>query len=156
MRVAMASIDDMSSWLSLAAEVEPLFGPMVNDPGFHNALRATIERGDAFCVREDDGPPGTALLGAIMFSGSGSNYKIGWLAVSERSRRNGLGRMLTDHVLSLVTPPATITVTTFREDEPDGRPARRLYESFGFEPGELRESHGFPRQVFTKTMSGTG
>lgn len=153
MRVEIASIDDIPSWLSLAAEVEPLFGaPMANDPCFHGALRRTIERCDAFCIREDDGLPGTPLMGAIMFSGSDHDYKIGWLAVSERSRRNGVGRMLMEHVLSLVTPPATITVTTFCEEEPDGRPARKLYESFGFEPTELIEHNGCPRQIFTRII----
>jgi len=153
MRVAMASTDDTPSWLSLAAEVEPLFGPMVGEPAFRNALREAIECGDAFCVREGDGPPGTALVGAIMFSGSGSDYRIGWLAVAKGSRRKGIGRMLVEHVLSLVTPPVRITVTTFREDRPEGRPARRFYESLGFRPGELREVHGLPCQAFTKTMS---
>jgi len=156
MRVEKASIDDIPSWLSLAAEVEPLFGPMVDDPGFHNALRGAIECGGAFCVREADGPPGAALVGAIMFSGSGSDYKIGWLAVAERSRRNGVGRMLAEHVLRLAVPPATITVTTFREDEREGQPARRFYESLGFRPGGLRESHGLPRQVFTKAIDQHG
>ncbi len=152
MRVEKASIDDIPSWLSLAAEVEPLFGPMVDDPGFHKALWGAIECGGAFCVREADGPPGTALMGAIMFSGSGSSYKIGWLAVAKRSRRNGVGRRLMELVLALAVPPATITVNTFREEEQEGQPARRFYESFGFRPGELRESHGLPRQVFTKTV----
>jgi ribosomal protein S18 acetylase RimI-like enzyme len=149
MQVALASIDDIPSWLSLATEVEPLFGPMVNDPGFHKALRETIECAGAFCVREDDGPPGVALLGAIMFRRSDSSYKVGWLAVTKKARRKGIGRLLLEHVLSSVISPATITVTTFREDEPEGLPARRFYESLGFQPGELRESRGLPRQVFT-------
>jgi ADP-ribose pyrophosphatase YjhB (NUDIX family) len=63
MRVDTAQLDDMPNWLALAAEVEPLFGPMVDDPGFTNALRANIQRGTACCVRENDGPPGTPLMG---------------------------------------------------------------------------------------------
>jgi hypothetical protein len=40
MQIALAQFADIAAWLDLAAEVEPLFGPMVADPGFHAALRA--------------------------------------------------------------------------------------------------------------------
>ncbi|MET3291049.1 UNVERIFIED_CONTAM: hypothetical protein ABID98_003619 [Brevibacillus sp. OAP136] len=34
MKVVNATKDDIAGWLELAAEVEYLFGPMVNDPKF--------------------------------------------------------------------------------------------------------------------------
>ena len=34
MRVVLALAADIPAWLDLAAEVEPLFGPMADDPGF--------------------------------------------------------------------------------------------------------------------------
>ena len=52
MLVQRAEPEDMPGWLALAAEVEPLFGPLVNDAGFRGALRKNIARGTAFCVRE--------------------------------------------------------------------------------------------------------
>jgi len=43
MKVQVAQLEDIDSWLSLAAEVEDLFGPMVNEPGFMKALMRNIE-----------------------------------------------------------------------------------------------------------------
>lgn len=69
MKVHVAQLEDISSWLDLAAEVEHLFGPMVNEPTFTDILLRNIKRGSAFCIREHDGPPGVPLLAAILFSG---------------------------------------------------------------------------------------
>ena len=38
MHVALAHLADIPAPLDLAAQVEPLFGPMVADPGFHQVL----------------------------------------------------------------------------------------------------------------------
>ena len=135
MQVQRAQYRDVRGWLDLAAEVEPLFGPMLDDPAFHQALLRTIERGTAFCVREGDGPPGAPLLGGLLFSPRRADRpddRIGWLAVAERARRRGVGRRLVAHAIGLVTPPAVLTVVTFAEEVEAGRPARRFYERLGF------------------------
>jgi hypothetical protein len=99
-QVAIATLDDVPAWLVLAAEVEPLFGPMVGDPQFHAALERTIGRGTAFCVREEDRPPGVPLLGGPLFSATRAPvYRIGWLAVAARAWRLGVGRRLAEYVL---------------------------------------------------------
>jgi hypothetical protein len=36
--VVVAQLEDTPAWLLLAAEVEPLFGPLVDDPHFLGAL----------------------------------------------------------------------------------------------------------------------
>ncbi len=150
MQVAVACEQDVAAWLDLAAEVEPLFGPMVTDPLFRQALYRNIGRGSAFCVREGDGLPGTSLLGGLLFSSHPPEYRIGWLAVRKDSRRRGVGRQLAEHVLSLVQPPAEVSVVTFVATEPEGMAARSFYESLGFSPAEMTffgpERH--PRQVF--------
>ena len=150
MRIFVAQPGDIAAWLCLAAEVEPLFGPMVNDPGFHRALRRNIERGTAFCVREDDGPPGASLLGGILFSPKPPLYTIGWLAVTQQSRRRGVGRLLVERVVNHAQPPAEIVVTTFGPDAEEGQPARRFYESIGFYPTESAPDgpEGGSRQVY--------
>lgn len=56
--IQIATPADLASWLLLAAEVEPLFGPMVNEASFHAALANNFQRGTAYCIREQDGPPG--------------------------------------------------------------------------------------------------
>jgi len=154
MRVVRAQPADFQPWLRLAAEVESLFGPMANDLGFHNALRKNIKRRTAFCVREDDGSPGTPLRGGLLFSPKPPVYTIGWLAVAGRSRRQGLGRLLLEHAISLVRPPAEMVVTTFGPDVQDGEPARRFYESIGFHPAEPAPvgSDGSSRQIYRRTF----
>lgn len=133
MNVAVAQVEDIPQWRALAAEVEFLFGPMVDDPGFLSALERNILRGTALCVREGDGPAGAPLLGAILFSLSHApHYHIGWLAVAERARRLGVGRVLVQPVFDLVQPPADISVVTFGPDIAAGQPARRFYERLGF------------------------
>src|SRR5919205_2858147 len=98
MHVAPAQLADIPAWLDLAAEVEPLFGPMVADPGFHAALERHIRRQTAFCIREQDGAPGTPFIGGLLFSiAHAPRYKIGWLAVSQRWRRPGAGQALVDY-----------------------------------------------------------
>ena len=55
--------EDVPSWLEIAREVEPLFGPM---PEFEATLLRNIARGTALCVRDASGQVlGGALLGAL-------------------------------------------------------------------------------------------
>ncbi len=155
MRVDTAQLEDIPRWLELAAEVEFLFGPMLNDPAFHRALENNIRRGTAFCVREADGPPGTALMGAILFSAKHApSYSINWLSVAQRRRRLGVGRRLVRHVFALVRPPAHISVITFGEDIAAGQPARRFYEQMGFVAAERAPAgpEGGSRQVFRREI----
>ena len=153
MHVAPAQLADIPAWLDLAAEVEPLFGPMVADAGFHAALERHIRRQTAFCIREQDGAPGTALIGGLLFSAAHApHYKIGWLAVSQRCRRQGLAKALMDYCFRLIQPPAELSVVTFGADNADGGPARRFYEHMGFQPAEAAPNgpEGGTRQVFRR------
>jgi GNAT superfamily N-acetyltransferase len=154
-RVLIAQEEDVPSWLALAAEVEPLFGPMVHEPGFLEALRRNIARGTAFCVREGDGPPGKPLMGGLLFSPKPPVYTIGWLAVARRHRGCGVGRLLVEHAISLVRPPAEMVVTTFGSDSEEGRPARCLYERLGFRLAEMAPPgpEGGSRQVFRRVFT---
>ncbi|MBN2582064.1 MAG: GNAT family N-acetyltransferase [Planctomycetes bacterium] len=153
MRVQLAQHDDVKSWFELAAEVEHLFGPMVSEPGFHEALNLNIERGSAFCIRENDGGPGAPLTAGLLFSPEPPVYQIGWLSVASRCRRQGLATALVRHTMSLVRPPAELTVMTFGPDDPEGGPARQFYMAMGFAPSELSDQpEGNPRQVFRRTF----
>ena len=153
MHVALAQPADLQAWLDLAAEVEPLFGPMVADPGFHAALERNIARQTAFCVREQDGAPGTPLMGGLLFSSTHvPHYKIGWLAVAQRWRRQGVAQMLMEHCFRLIQPPAELSAVTFGEDNVAGGPARRFYERMGFQASEAAPNspEGGTRQVFRR------
>ena len=59
MLVQRAEHRDVPDWLGgLAAEVDILFGGLLDRPDFYQALLRNIGRGSAWCVREDDGRPG--------------------------------------------------------------------------------------------------
>jgi GNAT superfamily N-acetyltransferase len=152
--ICRAQQEDIAAWLELAAEVEPLFGPLVDDPGFLRALRRNVDRGTAFCVRQAGGPPSSPLLGALLFSPKPPVYAIGWLAVTRPYRRCGIGRRLIEHAFGLAERPAEFVVTTFGADHPEGRPARSFYERMGFHPAEMAPDgpEGGARQVYRRVI----
>ncbi len=152
--IVIAQLEDIPAWFTLAKKVEHLFGPMVNEPSFQRALKKNIERGTAFCVRDGDGPPRVPLLGGLLFSPKPPVYTIGWLAVTPKRRRCGIGQKLVRYVVDLVGAPAEFVVTTFGKDNPDGEPARRFYEHLGFHAAEPAPNgpNGSSRQIFRCTM----
>ena len=131
-QVQIAAKDDFPNWLVLASEVEYLFGPMVDNRLFHDSLKKCILRGQAFCVREKNGQPGIPLMGALMLAAEPPAYRIGWLAVAQKWRRQGVGRLLVEHVFGLVKPPAEVIVTTFAENDKLGQEAVMFYKNMGF------------------------
>jgi GNAT superfamily N-acetyltransferase len=135
--VEAATEADIPSWLELVREVEPLFGPM---PMFDVTLKTKIREGDAQCVRD-----GTRVLG-----GTAPDNWIRWLAVRRTARRRGAGAALIEAVFSRWPGPCSISLATFGADNPEGRPARALYERFGFEPREMlpRGPEGGTRQLY--------
>jgi GNAT superfamily N-acetyltransferase len=152
--VVIAREEDIPAWLDLAREVEFLFGPMCDDPRFINSLQKNIDRGTAFCIREANGSAGAPLQGGMLFSPHPPVYTIGWLAVTQACRRQGIGRKLMEHIVGLVEPPAEMVVTTFGADNPDGEPARCFYEQSGFFAAEFAPNgpDGGIRQVFRRTV----
>ena len=133
MKVQIATRADIPSWLELASQVEFLFGPMVDQPDFQNALRKNIDRESAYCIREQDRSAGAPLMGGLFLSFRPPEYHIGWLSVAEQWRRKGIGTVLLEHVFDLIKSPAELFVTTFGEDNLEGQPARQFYKKMGFE-----------------------
>lgn len=154
MHVDCARLEDIPAWLDLACQVEPLFGPMLEDPGFNRALRKNIDRGTAYCVHEDDGPPGSPLKGGLLFSRKPPEYEIGWLAVAQKWRRNGVGRLLVEHALRFVVTPAEVVVVTFGDSTEAGWPAREFYKELGFQPAELAPPgpDGGSRRIYRRIL----
>jgi len=120
--------DDVASWLEIVREVEPLFGPM---PDFESTLLRNISRGTALCVRDATGQ----VLGGLLMRAA-PHTQITWLAVRSSARRRGVGQALVTEALRRCLPPCEVLVDTFGQDNIEGFPARRLYESFGFVPRE--------------------
>jgi len=123
-------MDDFVGWLRLAQEVEPLFGPMVQDPGFRNGLRQAIIDGHALCIRAETGGHEQRLQGGIVIAPKAN--EILWFAVAEESRGNGLGRTLLHAAIKNLDKTRPIMVTTFDQTVAAGTPARGLYHAVGF------------------------
>ena len=143
LRAEAAADRDLTSWLELVQEVEPIFGPM---PDFAVHARRAADRGSALVVRDRD----DTVLGAALLSHSPSSRKIHWLAVRADARRRGVARVLLAAILARWPPPDDIEVVTFGPHVSYGRPARALYESAGFRPAEIRPAgpEGGSRQRF--------
>ena len=59
-----------------------------------------------------------------------------------------------EYAIGLVESPAEMVVTTFGVDNPEGEPARRFYEQFGFRAAESAPNgqDGGTRQIFRRTI----
>ncbi len=129
MRVELLTLKMLPSLAELAREAEPLFGsPMAEDSGFHEFIRRKVAQQEALAVCDGANPD--EVMGVIAFSHH--NSAISWLAVFERYRGRGVGSKLLSQALRELGANNAVSVVTFREDNPDGIPARQLYKKFGF------------------------
>lgn len=153
-QVELATEDDVQSWLHLAVQVEPLFGPLIAT-GFEDRLRANIGRDSAFCVRSPTRP---VLSGGIIFDArKAPTYHISWLAVAQDERRQGVGAVLLEYCLALADVRCVVRVITFGPENPGGEAARGLYVRFGFRArAEVITTPEGPRQEFILTRGVVG
>ncbi len=157
MIVRGAREQDIPGFLGLAAQVEQWFGPMVEEPGFHDAVREHIDRRDGHAALVAPSSSGPGLLGGMLFGTRGPTYYVHWLVVSGRARGTGVGRALVEEaVRRWVRGPGEIEVVTFGPDHPgaDVSGARVFYERLGFTPAEAAAPgpEGGSRQVFRRTV----
>jgi GNAT superfamily N-acetyltransferase len=141
-----ACTEDIPVWSDLARQVESPFGAFIaDDEGFPQTLQRKIDNGLAFCIRENDGPPGAPLCGGLLFSTRHHPvYQIGWLAVAETWQRFGVGRALVMHACGLVTPPAEVIVTSFDAYTPGGEPWIRSLRITAWRGSEWGNPSAFP------------
>lgn len=153
-KARISTLEDFDQWLRLAREVEPLFGPMVDDPGFREGLKQALSDGSALCVRKADGGSGRTLHGGIVVSRE--ENEILWLASAEESRGQGIGKALLEEALDCLDRSRPMSVTTFDGSVGEGLPARKLYRMYGFEdsrPGGLNPA-GIPTVVMVRPGEG--
>jgi len=130
MNIVYAELTDFDAWISLAREVEPLFGPMADELSFQESLKQAIYLKTAFCIRSDLNEKKKNLKGGVVISKESN--EIAWLAVSQQYRGNGYGRQLIDFAISNLNQQENIFVQTFDQSVSEGKPARKLYLEFGF------------------------
>jgi ribosomal protein S18 acetylase RimI-like enzyme len=122
-----ATEKDIPHWNTLIKEVEPLFGKMLDDQNFVNAIQAAIKANIVFC---HDDEITKNLDGAIVVNRDENS--IEWLAVSSCAKGHGVGSKLVKKALSELDSNKDVRVQTFSSNIPEGLPARKLYEKFGF------------------------
>ncbi|NEY36062.1 GNAT family N-acetyltransferase [Streptomyces sp. PRKS01-65] len=149
MMIRLATERDLDGFLGLAAQVEHWFGPMVDDPGFHRAVREHIDRSAALLAVAPDAD----VLGGLLFGTEGDTHHVHWLVVAGRARGQGVGRALMAEAMDrFPAGPGTVEVITFGADHPGAvtSGARVFYERLGFVPAEAAEPgpEGGSRQVF--------
>jgi GNAT superfamily N-acetyltransferase len=95
------------------------------------------------------------VIGGILLGGATPDHWIRWFAVRRSARGKGAGSALLEAALDRCWPPCTISLATFGVDNVKGRPARRLYERFGFAAGEMLPSgpEGGSRQRYILVRS---
>lgn len=144
-----SNITDLPSWLTLAREVEPLFGPMADDPNFQKGLLEAIQEGHAIAAKEENT---SDVLGGVIFDVE--QNEILWLAVKASARGNGIGQALMEIVLEQLDTRRPVQLQTYYESVPAGLPARALYTRFGFidfEPAGLNPA-GLPTVIMQKPV----
>ncbi|MEW2429609.1 GNAT family N-acetyltransferase [Micromonospora sp. NPDC047644] len=154
MFVRLAEERDFDGFLRLAAQVECWFGPMVEDRGFHDAVRRHIRRSTALVAVSS----GSDLLGGLMFTAKAPTHHVHWLVVAEQSRGKGVGRaLMTAAARRFVPGPGSVEVVTFGADHPGAgvSGARAFYERLGFTAAEAVDPgpEGGSRQVFRLTVA---
>ncbi|MEU4514719.1 GNAT family N-acetyltransferase [Nonomuraea wenchangensis] len=126
---------------------------MVEDLGFHDAVREHIRRSTALVASSSE----PHLLGGLLFGAKAPAYHVHWLVVSEQGRGKGVGRaLMEDATRRWVRGPGTMEVVTFGADHPGAvvSGARAFYERLGFAPAEAADPgpEGGSRQVFRRLV----
>ncbi|MFJ9683747.1 GNAT family N-acetyltransferase [Streptomyces sp. NPDC101194] len=153
MIVRLAREQDVSGLFGLAAQVEHWFGPMVEDPGFRDAVGKHIRRSTALVAVSSE----SDLLGSLLFGAKAPTYHVHWLVVAEKARGKGVGRaLMMDAIRRFVRGPGSIEVVTFGADHPGAvaSGARVFYERLGFTPAEATAPgpEGGSRQIYRRAV----
>ncbi|HNZ44220.1 MAG TPA: GNAT family N-acetyltransferase [Bacteroidales bacterium] len=124
--IRLLTPDDFDAWMALAAEVEPLFGPMTTMPAFKEAISNCVKYKNAYGISFKN-----EILAGIVAVDREKN-EIVWLAVSQKYQGKKLGDKLVKKCIEEMADRGDIFVQTFAENIAAGIPARRIYERNGF------------------------
>lgn len=98
-----------------------------------------IAQSSAICAIDAD-----RIVGILLFSKE--TGELCFLAVNPTYRRQHIAQRLVSYMLTQMDAGQAITVTTYREGDPNGRAARAFYKHLGFTEGLLTEAFGHPVQ----------
>lgn len=144
MEIQLASPREMEGWMALVTAVKDAF-PGLETREALEAHRETVlsfmDRGEAVCALAEG-----RVVGVLLFSAE--ENVLCFLAVDPAFRRQHIAADMLSFALPLMDLKRDVTVTTYREGDPAGIPARAFYQSTGFAEGKLTEEFGSPVQEF--------
>lgn len=124
--IRLLKVQDYDTWIELAKEVEPLFGPMVDSIEFQDGIKECILHNNAFGFEDKKGD----LTGIVALDRT--NNEILWLAVAKKHRGNNYGEELVKKAIEELESNGAIYVQTFSGKENVGNIAKNIYERNGF------------------------
>lgn len=139
-----AGKQDVESWMHLLELVEEHF-PGLDKEEYRKWLEASIIHKEALVVKKDG-----IVVGALAFSRS--EKELLFLAVHPNYRKMGIAQKLIEKVISFFKAGKQVSVITYREDDPLGLVARKLYFSLGFEGDDLLTVFDYPCQKLIYTV----
>ena len=144
MEIRLARPQDIDAWMALVEQVRGQFPGLETDKAMEEH-RATvldfIRQSSAICAEEAG-----QIAGALLFSRE--NSMLCFLAVDPSCRRQHIAWKMVHFMLPLMEEGRDITVTTYREEDPNRAAARAFYKRLGFAEGRLTEEFGSPVQEF--------
>lgn len=149
----MISIDygapkDIDNWMQLVQTVSIDFPGLETEEalsGYRQTVLDFMDRQEAICAKENG-----IIVGVLLFSGE--NNLLCFLAIASAYRRQHIAEKMFRFMLPHMNADKTISVTTYREDVPEGIPARAFYQKMGFVPGKMTTEFGNEVQEFTMQM----
>lgn len=135
---------DIPGCMTLAEHVKDSF-PGWEKTEFRVGLTDAVARGEAWMFRENK------TVAALLLYSKGKR-ELAYLAVSPDYRRGGLAARLVETAAAQFPVGTLLSVTTYREGDPQGAAAWAFYKALGFAEGELTEAFGTPCQTLTLTV----
>lgn len=143
-KVRLATLDDLSSWMELIRLVSWNFPGLETEElitSYKGTVIKNINRNTAICATNHE-----VVVGLLLFSVNHS--MLSCMAVHPNYRRYGIATKMIDLMLTQLPKNRDIVVTTFREENEKGIAPRELYKKIGFTEGELCYEFNHPQQRF--------
>lgn len=144
MNIQLAKPEHIDAWMALVEQVRDAF------PGLETAEAMAEHRATVLKFMQSSSAiwavDAGRVIGTLLFSRE--NSVLCFLAVDPIYRRQHIARQMVDFMLTQMEDGKDITVTTYREGNPNGIAARAFYKHLGFSEGKLTEEFGSPVQEF--------
>lgn len=144
MEIKLAQANDIESWMTLVEQVKDAFPGLETAEAMEEHKRTVlhfIENASAICAVEAN-----RIVGILLFSKESST--LCFLAVDPSHRRQHIAQKMISFMLPQMDDGKDITLSTYREEDPNGKAARAFYKRLGFSEGKLLKEFGHPVQEF--------